>query len=137
MTATSVLKRIREEIIESEVDSRYKLNAYEFVLNGLDFYMNVIGEKRHITGQEFSMALLRFAHKQYGPLAKSVLNKWGIEATEDFGNIVYNLIMIELLSKQPQDSLDDFIGIVDFATWFDQQNDFQIDHESIKRVKGA
>ncbi len=137
MTSTLALKKIREEIIESKVDDRYRLNAYEFVLNGLDFYMTIIGEKRHVTGQEFSQALLKFAHKQYGPMSKSVLNNWGITATEDFGCIVYNLIMIGLLSKQPQDSLDDFIDVVDFSAYFDQQPLFLIDPDSIKRVKGA
>ena len=137
MASIQILQKIRQEVISSGFDERYKTGAYEFVLNGLDFYLTQIGEKRHVSGQEFSLALLNFAHKQFGLTAKSVLNNWGIERTEDFGYIVYNLIHIGVLSKQPEDSLDHFFNVVDFSSWFSEQDDFEIDRQFIKRIKGA
>jgi len=132
-----IIEKVRNEIIEGGVDDRYKTGAYEFVLNGLDFYISKIGEKRHVTGQELSMGLLSFANKQFGLMAKSVLNNWGIEATDDFGYIVYNMIKVGLMSKQPGDSLDDFFDVMDTNSFFDSVDCFEIDKSFIKRVKGA
>jgi uncharacterized repeat protein (TIGR04138 family) len=137
MPSNQILDRIRQEIIESGRDTRYKLSAYEFVLNGLEFYLAHLGEKRHVTGQEFSTGLLLFAQRQFGPLALNVLNTWGITGTIDLGNIVYNLIDIGLMSKQPEDSLDHFYNVTDFCDFFREQDCYLIDRELIKRIKGA
>ncbi|MDG5814227.1 hypothetical protein QA601_03995 [Chitinispirillales bacterium ANBcel5] len=137
MAAGEIIKKVREGILENGVDIRYKLGAYQFVLNGLDFYLTSLGEKRHVSGTEFSFALLGFAHNQYGPVAQSVLREWGIKSTEDFGNIVYNMIQVGILSKQPEDSLDHFVNVVNFDDWFSKQDPFKIDPNHIKRIKGA
>ena len=132
-----IIDKVRDEIIENGVDDRYKTGAYEFVLNGLDFYISKIGEKRHVTGQELSIGLLSFANKQFGLMAGSVLKNWGVEATDDFGYIVYNMIRVGLMSKQPNDSLDDFFNVIDTNAFFDSSDCFEIDKSFIKRVKGA
>ncbi|MDR2727523.1 MAG: hypothetical protein LBB56_00185 [Chitinispirillales bacterium] len=132
-----IVEKVRDEIIESGVDDRYKTGAYEFVLNGLDFYISKIGEKRHVSGKELSIGLLSFAHKQFGLMARSVLSYWGVEATDDFGYIVYNMIKAGLMSKQPDDSLDDFFDVMDVNSFFDSADCFEIDKSFIKRVKGA
>ncbi|MDR0306872.1 MAG: hypothetical protein LBI42_08560 [Chitinispirillales bacterium] len=132
-----ITEKIRAEIIESGLDDRYKTGAYEFVLNGLDFYITKIGEKRHVTGQELSMGLLAFAHKQYGLMAGSVLAHWGISVTDDFGYIVYNMIKIGLMSKQPNDTLDDFFDVMNVNSFFDSVDCFETDISFIKRVKGS
>lgn len=137
MPSAQIMDKIREEILESGLDDRYKLGAYEFVLNGLDFFLSKIGEKRHVSGQELSVGLLSFAEKQYGPLAKSVLENWGIHETDDFGYIVYNMINVGLMSRQPEDSLDDFFNVTDLASYFEKPEWFQIDKGHIKRIKGA
>ncbi len=137
MASSQIMEKIREDILESGMDDRYKLGAYEFVLNGLDFYLSKLGEKRHVTGQELSLGLLSFAHKQYGPLARNVLENWGVEKTEDLGHLVYNMINVGLMSKQPEDSLDDFFEVIDFKSYFDDLECFEIDKPFIKRIKGA
>jgi uncharacterized repeat protein (TIGR04138 family) len=137
MAPNQVHEKIRSVLFEERGDMRYKLDAYIFVLNGLEFYLTLIGEKRHITGQEFSRGLLTFAHKQFGPLARSVFRHWGINTTDDLGNIVYNLISIRIMSKQPEDSIEDFFGVVDLDDFFAKQDDFEIDGIFIKSIKGA
>ncbi|MCL2688418.1 MAG: hypothetical protein FWE57_01045 [Chitinispirillia bacterium] len=132
-----IIDRVRDEIIENGLDDRYKTGAYEFVLNGLDFYISKIGEKRHVTGQELTIGLLSFANKQFGLMAKSVLKNWGVETTDDFGCIVYNMIRAGLMSKQPGDSLDDFLDVCDVYSFFDSIDCFEMDKSFIKRVKGA
>ncbi|NLP01934.1 MAG: hypothetical protein GX089_05535 [Fibrobacter sp.] len=135
MAAPQILDRIRKEIMER--DPRYPINAYEFVLSGLDFYLTSIGEKRHVSGQEFSVGLLKFAHKQFGLLAPDVLNHWGIKVSDDFGHIVYNMIGAGIMSKTPEDREEDFFGVVDFGEYFKDKDCFKIELEFIKRIKGA
>jgi uncharacterized repeat protein (TIGR04138 family) len=137
MATSQVLERIRRELIDSGRDTRYRLGSYEFILNGMEFYLTSIGEKRHVTGQELSKGLLLFAQKQFGPLAHTVLYFWGINTTEDFGNIVYNMIDIGIMSKQPDDSIEHFHDVVDIQQFFDLQDSYIIDKDSIKRLKGA
>jgi uncharacterized repeat protein (TIGR04138 family) len=137
MASNQIFDKIRREIIEAGRDSRYKLGAYLFTLSGLEFYLTQLGEKRHVRGQELSIGLLTFAHKQFGPFARSVFRHWGINASDDIGNIVYNLIGIGVMSKQPDDRIEDFHKVTDFDKFFKQQENFEVDKNFIKRIKGA
>ena len=49
-----------------------------------------------------------------------VLNHWGITRTEDFGNIVFNLVDNKVLSKDSEDNIDSFQNGYDFKEVFDQ-----------------
>ena len=51
-------------------------------------------------------------------LAGSVLSHWGVQSTEDFGQIVFMLIEVGLLARQPTDKLEDFERVYDFAEVF-------------------
>jgi uncharacterized repeat protein (TIGR04138 family) len=137
MSSDQVLEKIRKEIIDSGRDARYKTGAYLFVLNGLEFYLTKIGEQRHVTGQEFSRGLAEFAVKQFGPLALKVLTGWGIRATADLGNIVYNLIGIGLMTCREKDKPEDFADVFNLAEFFKQQDYYPIDKEHIRRIRGA
>lgn len=129
--------KIKHEIIDSGRDIRYTTEAYLFVLSGLEFYLTRLGEKKHVTGQELSLGLLDFAHKQFGPLSRSVFSHWGINATDDLGYIVYNLIAIGVMSKQPEDKLDDFFRVTDIDQFFKSREYYEIDKNFIKRINGA
>jgi uncharacterized repeat protein (TIGR04138 family) len=133
MPSVEFAEKIRKEVIESGLDDRYRVGAYEFVLNGLNFYISKIGEKRHVSGSELSRGLLMFAHKQYGPMAQSVFNHWGLKSTDDMGNIVYNMIRIGLMNKQPGDSPDDFNDVEDVPEYFRAAEYFEIDKAFIKK----
>ena len=52
--------------------------------------------------------------QQYGMLAKSVLNEWGVRTTGDFGEIVFNLIDIGQMKKTDSDRREDFENVFDF-----------------------
>ena len=137
MVTPHVLDEVRNKIIMSGRDNRYKIGAYNFVLQGLDFYHTKTGEKRHFRGEELATGLLHFAHTQYGPLAHSLLSFWGIYTTNDLGYIVYNLIDIKLIRKQESDSLEDFFDVCDIRGYFENQQHYQIDKSYIKSIKGA
>ena len=80
-------------------------------------------EERHVTGQELCEAVRRFALEQYGYMARTVLANWGIHATADVGELVFNLIRIRQMRKTPHDRREDFHEVYDFQTAF--QEDFR------------
>jgi uncharacterized repeat protein (TIGR04138 family) len=133
----ATLARIRREIIESGRDRRYTADAYEFVLSGLAFYFAKLGEKRHVTGQELSKGLAECAMVRFGPFAKRLLCHWGISSTNDFGFIVYNLIDIELMSRQESDKVKDFFGVFDLGEYLDHQDYYSVNKERVRQIRGA
>ncbi len=109
------LKKI-EEILEK--DPSYKFEAYTFVLAALHDTVSGLKKPRHITGQELALGIRKYALDQFGPMVKTVLHHWGIRTTLDFGKIVFSLIDFGLLSKQPEDKLEDFDKVYDFEEAF-------------------
>jgi uncharacterized repeat protein (TIGR04138 family) len=114
-------------------DKRYHFDAYLFVFEALSHAQENLGmgaehfaqgrgeedePERHVTGQELCEAMRQYAHDQYGYMAKSVLNHWGIKSTSDFGEIVFNLIEIEQMRKTPGDRREDFDDVFDFDEGF-------------------
>ena len=99
-------------------DKRYKPDAYEFVVGGLGFTQKKLKKTAHVNGGQLARGLRDYAINQYGALAGSVLSYWGISQTQDFGNIVFNMIEKKLLSKTKEDSLLDFDAVYDFKTAF-------------------
>ena len=75
---------------------------------------------RHVTGRELAEGLRDYALEQFGPLAKTVLNAWGVSETIHFGDIVYNLIDYNIFSKTDSDRREDFADIYDFETAFER-----------------
>jgi len=122
-------------------DRRYKIEAYQFVFEALSFAQKDLGmgqvrepaaeegdeddePQRHLTGQELCEAIRVYALEQFGYMAKTVFADWGITCTGDFGEIVYNLIELQMMRKTPQDRREDFDDVYDFDTAFRQE--FQI-----------
>ncbi len=101
-------------------DGRYEVNAYLFVLNVIDFLHHSMEERRHMSGEEVLDGVRIHASSQFGPMAKQVLNSWGLETTGDIGAVVFNLIGAGLLEKTEQDSVDDFSDVFDFREVFEE-----------------
>ena len=97
----------------------YSQQAYVFVLEALEDVMQKQGERRHVCGEILLNGLRDLARERFGPMAKDVLNSWGVEATLDFGRIVFHLVGAGLLSKTPEDHLSDFIDKYDFQKAFE------------------
>ncbi|MDD5771695.1 MAG: hypothetical protein PHO81_05615 [Candidatus Omnitrophica bacterium] len=105
-----------EDICRS--DKRYKPDAYEFVLQGLNFTQERLKKRSHISGKELAVGLRDYAVERYGGLAQTVLSYWGINNTGDYGQIVYNMIGRKLLAKSDEDRLSDFESVYDFDEAF-------------------
>ncbi len=97
-------------------DSRYTRDAYLFVREALDHTQKMIGKPgrddapRHVSGQQLLDGIRDYALQQYGPMAITVLNEWGIRRCEDFGELVFNMVENSLLAKTEKDSRADFAG---------------------------
>ena len=139
-TADPFLRLIRE-------DRRYYAEAYVFVWEALNFAQQELGmgaehvsepveavpeddetrqPQRHVTGQDLCAAIRRYAVKQFGYMAKVVLNSWGIKTTGDFGEIVFNLIRIGRMRKTKDDRREDFDNLYDFDAAFVHEFKFSI-----------
>jgi uncharacterized repeat protein (TIGR04138 family) len=99
-------------------DGKYNERAYVFVLAALEFAQTRLAARRHMSGGELAWACRDFALEQFGMLASAVLSHWGVQTTEDFGQIVFMLIDVGLLAQQPTDKLQDFEHVYDFAEVF-------------------
>lgn len=104
-------------------DDRYHRDAYAFLKEALEYTQRTlkrpVGEKtRHITGQELLEGIREYALKEYGPMALTVLSEWGIRRSEDFGEVVFNMVEHGILSKTENDSRKDFQDGYDFEKAF-------------------
>lgn len=102
----------------SDRDGRYRAEAYSFVLAALSYTIGRAGEVRHVSGQELLEGLKELSMESYGPMAKEVLNHWGIRSSIDVGRVVFDLVNEGLLSKTDSDSIEDFENGFDFEEEF-------------------
>jgi uncharacterized repeat protein (TIGR04138 family) len=68
----------------------------------------------HVSGSELCESVRKLSLNQFGLLAATVLEHWGVRSTSDIGNIVYNLIAAGDLEETPSDSRADFDNVFDF-----------------------
>lgn len=109
----------------------YAPEAYRFISDGLAHTVaSVHGEDAvrqaesadddslHVSGQQLCLGLRDYALQRYGLLARTVLRKWNIHNTEDFGRIVFALVDSGLMRKTDEDELEDFQGVYEFDEEF-------------------
>jgi uncharacterized repeat protein (TIGR04138 family) len=104
-------------------DERFHRDAYGFMREALDFTQKLIGSKnqgkvRHVTGQELLDGIRQYSLQQFGPMAATVFEEWGVRNCQNFGDIVFNMVEIGLLAKTEKDNRDDFQDGYDFADAF-------------------
>jgi uncharacterized repeat protein (TIGR04138 family) len=104
-------------------DPRYTYEAYEFVFAALTHTQKMLGRlpgkndaadaQYHVTGRELVAGVRDLALREFGFMARIVFRMWGIRSTADFGEIVFNLVQENLMSKTDQDCRDDFRDVFD------------------------
>jgi len=99
---------------------RFHRCAYVFLLDALHTVIGGMRETRHISGEELVHGVRDLAMDRYGPLARTVLEYWGIHSTEDLGDVVFALVDIGILVKQSEDRRQDFEDLFDFAEVFER-----------------
>ena len=100
-------------------DERYHEDAYEFVLDALTFTQKKFKKEKHVTGKELLEGIKILLMQRFGPMTMTILEHWGITGTEDFGNVVFNLVNNKVLSKTEEDDIESFRNVYDFHVVFD------------------
>ena len=105
-------------------DRRYDPEAYNFLYEALDYTLKHVvaprgRQSQHVTGQELLEGVRRYSIEQFGCLARAVFTNWGIRSTDDFGEMVFNLVREDLMGKQESDSKEDFHQVYEFDEVFD------------------
>ncbi len=106
---------------------KYHRDAYQFVFAALRFTQqqldrvdfDVESPDAHISGRELLEGIRELAIQQFGLMAITVFQQWGIESTEDIGRIVFELVERGDMRKTDDDQLSDFIDVYDFKVAFD------------------
>ncbi len=101
-------------------ESRYDEQAYLFVLSALEFSQSKLDTRRHIAAAELAHSCRQLALERFGLMSRVVLERWGIRATSDLGEIVFTLVELGFLVKQPTDTREEFAGVFDFERAFDR-----------------
>jgi uncharacterized repeat protein (TIGR04138 family) len=110
-----------EHAVESILkrDHRYDPLAFLFLKEALDFTIKHVedangGESRHVSGPELCRGFRDLALKQFGPMASTLMQEWGVQSTSDIGNMVFLLIDEQIFGKQDSDRPEDFLDVYDF-----------------------
>jgi uncharacterized repeat protein (TIGR04138 family) len=104
-------------------DPRFPYEAYEFLFAALTHTQKSLGlasehegretPENHITGRQLLEGIRDLALQEFGLMARTVFRLWGVHRTADVGDIVFNLIDANLLSKTDRDSRQDFEDVFD------------------------
>jgi uncharacterized repeat protein (TIGR04138 family) len=110
----------------------YPQEAYQFVREGLQHTVKMTygedasqasnikpGAEPHVSGQQLCLGLRDYALLRYGFMARTVLERWGIRRTDDFGRIVFAMIDAGLMRKSDEDCPEDFQGVFEFDEGFE------------------
>lgn len=100
-------------------DRRFDPGAYFFLKDALDFTLKRAsdsneGHCRHVSGPELLMGFRDHALEQFGPMASTLMNEWGLRKCQDVGDMVFLLIEEQVFGKQDSDKREDFSEVFDF-----------------------
>lgn len=111
--ADEVLDRLQER------HPRFHAHSYVFVLQALHRVIHSLEAPRHVSGQELAEGVRALALERFGPMARTVLQHWGIHDTDDVGRVVFAMVEQGILIKQDGDQPEDFADVFDFEEAFD------------------
>ena len=109
--------------------------AYKFVFSALRFTQEHLGRDRsaeatgHISGPELLNGIRLLGLQHFGMLSITVFKTWGIQGTDDFGHIVFQLIEAGEMRKTDNDQLADFFAVYDFNKVFHE--DYTLDTSEV------
>lgn len=104
-------------------DPRYDREAYTFLRDALEFTLKKRRKTRKdeptdVPAAELLDGFRLYALKECGPMARLVLEYWGVRSSEDIGNLVFNLVEANVFSKTDRDTLEEFRAGLDFDEAF-------------------
>jgi uncharacterized repeat protein (TIGR04138 family) len=100
-----------------ESDPRFRREAYRFLLLSLGATVNALSAerqadpaRRHLSGAELLQGMVALARSEFGAMAPAVFREWGVHASSDVGEMVFQLVECGQLSARPEDGREDFYG---------------------------
>lgn len=106
-------------------DPRFDPAAYFFLKDALDFTLKRAQEAAgpeatspHVTGPQLLAGFRDLALREFGPMAATLFNEWGVRSCTHVGDLVFHLIDAGIFGKQDSDTRDDFREIYDFDDAF-------------------
>ena len=127
-------KPTQEKSVQQVVEDLgvYPPEAYAFIQQGLSFTVQKLHGKvkdpkasRHVSGHDLCEGLREMALGQWGRLARTVLRRWNITSTLDFGRIVFAMVEAGLMQKTDDDTLEDFRNVFDFRAALEAEYQIQ------------
>ena len=114
-------------------DGRYPPEAFGFLYDALgkavrDFHGQGVGPgaQRHVSGRQLCESLRDLAIHRWGQLARTVLAKWNVHETIDFGSMVFLLVEAGFMRATEQDNIEDFRDVYDFDETFGAKGEFEL-----------
>ena len=109
-----------ENILKRE--TRFEAGAYFLLKDALDFTLKRTreehGEDRHVSGAELVEGFRDHALQEFGPMALTLLQEWGVVKCSDVGDMVFELIEEGMFGKQDSDTREDFANHYEFSEAF-------------------
>lgn len=110
-----------ERIVSEHSD--YEADAYHFLREALEFTVKRQQKRRGDTARHVNAGQLLggwrdYALREYGPMAATVIESWGIRETRDVGVLVFRLIDAGVFGRNEGDTLEAFEGGFDFHDAF-------------------
>lgn len=109
----------REEDWSDLVTQYHARQLPESLLEAIDAGGGCEKLNRHISGRELCWGLRDYALRRWGMLARVVLESWSITGSIDFGRIVFGFIDLDLMQRQPEDTIEEFREVYTFDEAFD------------------
>ena len=107
----------------AETDPAYAPEAYLFLRDALEAAVKTRRKSRkenspHVSAGELLEAFRDYALGEFGPMALTVLDYWGVRSCEDVGQLVFKLVDAGIFGKTDADTIESFRGHFDFEEAF-------------------
>lgn len=116
-----------EDAVEtvSRRDPRFHRDAYLFLRDALETASQAQRKEgqsegpSHVSATDLLAAFRALALKEFGPMARTVLEYWGVKDCNDVGLMVFRLVEEGIFAKTDQDSPEEFARGYDFFEAFE------------------
>lgn len=114
-------------------DQSYRPEGYQFLRESLEATLKKRAKSKgsrtarqtgelpvssHVTAAELLDGFRHQALREFGPMAVTVLEYWGIRGSSDIGRMVFNLVEAGAFGRTENDSIEDFEQGFDFHEAF-------------------
>ena len=123
MKVTGFTEAVASAVI---IEPRFHPDGFLFLRDSLESTISMRSKRKkqeasptsHVTATDLLEGFRRQALKEFGPMAPTVLNHWGIRNCRDIGEMVFLLVEVGAFGRTEEDSLDAFDQGFDFHDAF-------------------